>query len=628
MGIERDERAVVDLLPANLVDAPPDDPGIPLDSLNRIINVMQTTYGFDVGSVEPVQRETPLANLFGRLDFQISPQHRLAFRQIINHDQQDQFFRSATNNYSADPLTQNSGFRFTTNQFAFDSKNTSSTLQLYSNFSGGMANELIVGYSTIKDARSVPVQAPEVTVGVQVGTARRAVTFGTEQFSPNNLLDQKIFEVVNNFTMPMGSHTWTFGGRIDRTHIFNNFAQGAFGVYNFPTIAALEAVLAHIAGQNVDEVYCLGDVVGYGPNPCECLDLVIERCKVGRLGNHDQGAMFDPEGFNSGAERAIFWTRQMLEQGDPADIERRWEFLGELPRMRREGEFLYVHGSARNPLNEYVFPEDVYNQRKMERIFGLVDHYCFQGHTHIPGVFTEDATFQSPEEFGHRWKLAEQKVLVNVGSVGQPRDGNNRACYIVLHPAGSPGANGAASAAQPTGETGTFTAGTVIEYRRVPYEFEKTIAKIYGIPELDNFLGDRLRDVQVAQADLSLTNIAATQGKVRIISVVPSLDTKVCEQQTHYLSEKNNGLDKAVELTTAEWKYVLCLQEVDEKGRPAGGSLETSAVALLPGATTLKKAYDAGLNGCYNASKSRKAVFYVVPAFVGTPARWWSSRQA
>ena len=219
----------------------PDDPGIPLDSLNRIDSVMQTIYGFDVGSVDPVQRETPLTNLFGRLDFQISPQHRLAFRQIINHDQQDQFFRSATNNYSADPLTQNNGFRFTTNQFAFDSKNTSSTLQLYSNFASGMSNELIVGYSTIKDERAVPVQAPEVTVGVQVGTARRAVTFGTEQFSPNNLLDQKIFEIVNNFTMPIGQHTWTFGGRLDRTHIFNNFAQASYGVYKFLNTDSLAA---------------------------------------------------------------------------------------------------------------------------------------------------------------------------------------------------------------------------------------------------------------------------------------------------------------------------------------------------------------------------------------------------
>ena len=69
---------------------------------------------------------------------------------------------------------------------------------------------------------------------------------------------------------------------------------------------------------------------------------------------------------------------------------------------------------------------------------------------HIPGVFTEDATFQSPEEFGHRWKLAETKVLVNVGSVGQPRDGNNKACYVVLHPQGSPGATG-----QPASDSAT-----------------------------------------------------------------------------------------------------------------------------------------------------------------------------
>ena len=116
------------------------------------------------------------------------------------------------------------------------------------------------------------------------------------------------------------------------------------------------------------------------------------------MGNHDQGALFDPEGFNAGAERAIFWTRKMLESGDPQENERRWEFLGELPRLHREPGFLFVHGSARNPLNEYVFPEDIYNQRKMERIFGLVDQYCFQGHTHIPGVFTEDLNFLAPEE--------------------------------------------------------------------------------------------------------------------------------------------------------------------------------------------------------------------------------------
>lgn len=233
-------------------------------------------------------------------------------------------------------------------------------------------------------------------------------------------------------------------------------------------LEALNAVLADIKSQEIDDIYCLGDIVGYGPNPRECIDRIIE-CSACLLGNHDQGALFDPEGFNAGAERAIFWTRKMLETGDPHGNERRWEFLGELPRMIREDDFLFVHGSARNPLNEYIFPEDIYNQPKMEKIFSLVDRHCFQGHTHIPGVFTDDLKFFSPEEIDNIYQLDDRKSLVNVGSVGQPRNGDNRASYIVLN-------------------------DKEVRFRRVEYDFETTIEKIYGIPELDNFLGDRLRD--------------------------------------------------------------------------------------------------------------------------------------
>ena len=235
-------------------------------------------------------------------------------------------------------------------------------------------------------------------------------------------------------------------------------------------LEALEAVLADIREQGIDEVYCLGDIIGYGPNPRECIDRVMD-CNICILGNHDQGALFDPEGFNSGAERAIFWTRDQLEQqiGSAADNARRWDFLGELPRNHRENGFLFVHGSARNPLNEYVFPEDIYNQRKMEKIFSLVEHNCFQGHTHVPGVFTEKLNFFSPEDIGYEYRLTDEKVLVNVGSVGQPRDGDHRACYVVLE-------------------------DETINFRRLEYPLEQTIEKIYGIPELDNFLGDRLRE--------------------------------------------------------------------------------------------------------------------------------------
>src|SRR5690242_12957308 len=97
-------------------------------------------------------------------------------------------------------------------------------------------------------------------------------------------------------------------------------------------LEALQAVLADIKEQNVEEIYCLGDVVGYGPNPCECIDLVMQ-CKLVLLGNHDQGAMFDPDGFNGPAERAIFWTRAKLEEPSENRKQRdlRWEFLAERP---------------------------------------------------------------------------------------------------------------------------------------------------------------------------------------------------------------------------------------------------------------------------------------------------------
>ena len=82
---------------------------------------------------------------------------------------------------------------------------------------------------------------------------------------------------------------------------------------------ALTAVLEDIDRHSINEIYCLGDIIGYGPNPRECIDQIM-RCNVCILGNHDQGALFDPEGFNAGAERAIFWTRDQLEApvGDQA----------------------------------------------------------------------------------------------------------------------------------------------------------------------------------------------------------------------------------------------------------------------------------------------------------------------
>ena len=240
-------------------------------------------------------------------------------------------------------------------------------------------------------------------------------------------------------------------------------------------LEALRAVLEDIDRERVDAILCLGDVVGYGPNPCECVKLVRERCGLVLLGNHDQGALFDPDGFNSGAERAIRWTRAQLELHDrlPRNSKHMLtDFLGELPRTHAEGDLLFVHGSARRPLDEYVFPEDIYDPLKISHIFELVGRYCFQGHTHIPGVFTTGPEFLSPSvprgEAEASIDLPQAKAMVNVGSVGQPRDGDNRACYAILED------------------------DRRVRFRRIEYPFAVTAKKIHEIADLDNFLGDRL----------------------------------------------------------------------------------------------------------------------------------------
>lgn len=229
--------------------------------------------------------------------------------------------------------------------------------------------------------------------------------------------------------------------------------------------------MADIEAQGIGEIYCLGDIVGYGPNPRECID-IARGFTATVLGNHDLGALFDPEGFSSGAERAIFWTRQQLEtpEQDEQQTLARLDFLCELPRCLCEGPLMFVHGSARSPLNEYVFPEDVHNPTKIRKIFSVVQQVCFQGHTHVPGVFTGEGRFlQSEQVADGGYKLGADKCMVNVGSVGQPRDGDPRSCYAVLDE-------------------------DTVYFRRVDYPFEETIQKIYAVAELDDFMGDRLRE--------------------------------------------------------------------------------------------------------------------------------------
>ena len=222
---------------------PTSEPGnISPDSLRRIANAIDPL--FTIGSTGLVSTGNPLTNLSGRLDWQVNAGNRVVFRQLYNTAESDQFSRN-NRTFNAAVGNQNSGFRYTSNMFTTQDDNISSVLQVFSQFSKGSSNEFLVGYNRIKDERIIPVSTPEVSVKVTnlQGTTNAAATFGTEEFSPGNLLKQDIIEVANNYNMPIGAHTVTLGGRYEHTHIFNNFAQRAYGVYAFGTIDSLERKL-------------------------------------------------------------------------------------------------------------------------------------------------------------------------------------------------------------------------------------------------------------------------------------------------------------------------------------------------------------------------------------------------
>ncbi len=257
---------------------------------------------------------------------------------------------------------------------------------------------------------------------------------------------------------------------------------------------ALEKALEDIERRSIQKVYCLGDVVGYGANPRQCLDAVIDRCTFALCGNHDQAVFYEPTNFNVGAERSAYWTRQVLEdEPSKAKRDRRWEVLGRLPLRKEVQGLLMVHASPRRPVNEYLFPEDVYtNPGKILDNFHRLETEqmaCLVGHTHVPGVFLDDPSFDPPDELpdmGIYSITSDEKAIINVGSVGQPRDRDPRLCYLVVYEKGEVPQN------YECPEVGGNGYCTTIEFVRLEYDVEKAARKIYDTPELDDFLGARL----------------------------------------------------------------------------------------------------------------------------------------
>jgi predicted phosphodiesterase len=221
-------------------------------------------------------------------------------------------------------------------------------------------------------------------------------------------------------------------------------------------LPALEAVAADLPP--VDQVWVLGDIVGYGPQPNEVIAALQEMGARSVLGNHDGAAIgtVDPAYFNPDARAAIEWTADVVDANSRA-------YIASLPEVRRDGQITAVHGSPRDPIWEYITGPAVAAPN-----FAAFDtRLCLFGHTHLPIAFcAADGGVEVIQGVpGATVRLEGARSLLNPGSVGQPRDGLRDAAYAILE-------------TDDAGEDDRF------EFRRVRYEIERTQARMrdVGLP--------------------------------------------------------------------------------------------------------------------------------------------------
>jgi diadenosine tetraphosphatase ApaH/serine/threonine PP2A family protein phosphatase len=242
---------------------------------------------------------------------------------------------------------------------------------------------------------------------------------------------------------------------------------------------ALEAVFADGDALHVDEWVCLGDICGYGPDPVECVDLIRKRCKWSLCGNHDTALFLEhPVGFNKLARDAILWHKSLLKPkllSMPA-AKRRWAWLKQLKAMLEEDDIIYVHASPREPLTEYTGESDLADlgfgpSRKIIEIFERIKRLCFCGHSHWPGIAMSDCRWISMGDLPDLTFTppTNRKALINVGSVGQPRDRNPNSCYAIHD-----------------------TVSGQIRFRRVSYDIAAAQKRFESAPVLDERLKKRL----------------------------------------------------------------------------------------------------------------------------------------
>jgi len=191
-------------------------------------------------------------------------------------------------------------------------------------------------------------------------------------------------------------------------------------------LAAFTAVLADIERRGGgEEVWCLGDVVGYGPDPHQCIELLCQYKHVCVAGNHDWAALgkIDTSDFNPDAAAACHWTANQLT---PEDI----QYLDSLPLVVQRDDFTLVHGSPRDPIWEYLLSTSSAKQN----FAYFQSQFCLVGHSHVPLVFEcseTGACLVSEFPDGAELTLARNRLIINPGGVGQPRDGNPKASYAI-----------------------------------------------------------------------------------------------------------------------------------------------------------------------------------------------------
>ena len=236
-------------------------------------------------------------------------------------------------------------------------------------------------------------------------------------------------------------------------------------------VEAVTNVMADIKSQGVEDIICLGDVVGYGPQPREVLHMAMQTVRVSLMGNHDEAVLKGAKNFNAWAREAIDWTREEIQVKDGREAER-WAYLKRMPLSFQTNGLYFVHGSPRQPTIEYILREDIYNGAydKFDEIFASFEKVLFVGHSHTPCVINEDLDYVTPAEIEHNFTYTrdKRKVIVNVGSVGQPRDNDTRACYVIV-------------------DQNTIT------FRRVEYDVDAVVAKIKNVDRLSDNLGLRLK---------------------------------------------------------------------------------------------------------------------------------------